>query len=71
MVSRAKVSNIVVCTWVVCIAHGRGSSRAISKSNKRNVIATRKNFIENGRRADPVGSNPHSYESTFSVYEFS
>ena len=24
-------------------------------------MATRKNFIENGRRADPMGSNPHSY----------
>lgn len=41
-------------------AHGRGSKRAISRSNKRKVIATRKNFIENGRRADPIGSKPHS-----------
>lgn len=47
-------------------AHGRGRSRAISRSNSRNVIATRKNFIEKGRRADPMGSNPHSYGLAFS-----
>lgn len=41
-------------------AHGRGRSRAISRSNSKNVIATRKNFMEKGRRADPMGSNPHS-----------
>lgn len=28
-------------------------------------MATRKNFIENGRRADPMGSNPHSYGLVF------
>lgn len=49
-----------------CDAHGRGRRRAISKSNRRNVIAIRKNFIENGRRADPIGSNPHSYGPAFS-----
>ena len=27
----------------------------------------RKNRIENGRRADPRGSNPHSYGDSFSV----
>lgn len=32
----------------ICKARGRGSSRATSKSNNRNAIATRKNFIENG-----------------------
>ena len=42
------------------IAHGRGSKSAISRSKSRNVMATRKNFIENGSRADPKGSNPHS-----------
>lgn len=41
-------------------AHGRGKRRAISRSNNRNVMATRKNFMEKGRRADPMGSNPHS-----------
>lgn len=42
------------------MAHGSGRSRAISRSNRRNVMATRKNFIENGSRADPMGSKPHS-----------
>ena len=46
-------------------AHGRGRRRAISRSKRRNVMATRKNFIENGRRADPMGSNPHSYGLVF------
>lgn len=39
---------------------GRGRSSAISRSNRRNRMATRKNRRENGRRADPSGSNPHS-----------
>lgn len=50
----------IVFRLLACDAHGRGRSRAISRSNSRNVMATRKNFMENGRRADPIGSNPHS-----------
>lgn len=50
-----------------CNAHGVGRRRAISKSNSRNRIATRKNRMENGRRAEPNGSNPHSYGESFSV----
>lgn len=50
-----------------CIAHGSGRSSAISRSNRRKVIATRKNFIEKGRRAELMGSNPHSYGLAFSV----
>lgn len=53
-----------------CVAHGRGSNSAISRSNSKNVMATRKNFMEKGRRADPMGSNPHSYGLDFSVYVF-
>lgn len=34
------------------------------------MIATRKNFIENGRRAELVGSKPHSYGLAFSEYTF-
>lgn len=45
---------------------GRGSRSAISRSNKRKRMATRKNRRENGRRADPRGSNPHSYGESFS-----
>lgn len=48
-------------------AHGSGRRSAISRSNSRKVIATRKNFIENGSRADPIGSNPHSYGLDFSA----
>ena len=54
-------------SWV---AHGRGSRRAISRSNKRTRIATRKNRIENGRRAVPSGSKPHSYGDSFSESGF-
>lgn len=50
-----------------CIAHGNGRSSAISRSNSRKVIATRKNFIEKGKRAELIGSNPHSYGLAFSV----
>lgn len=41
--------------------NGRISSNAISRSNMRNRIATRKNRNENGRRGDFIGSKPHSY----------
>lgn len=50
----------IVCRLLVWDAHGRGKRRAISRSNSKNVIATRKNFIEKGNRAEPMGSNPHS-----------
>lgn len=59
--TRIKAVIVIVIMLVVWIAHGRGSSRAISRSNSKNVIATRKNFIEKGSRAELVGSNPHSY----------
>ena len=52
------------------VAHGSGSSSAISKSNSRNKIATRKNRGENGRRAVPCGSNPHSYGDSFSELRY-
>ena len=39
---------------------------AISRSNSRNKIATMKKRIDSGRRADPSGSNPHSYGESFS-----
>lgn len=39
---------------------GKGNRRAISKSNKRNKMATKKKRIEKGRRALPMGSKPHS-----------
>lgn len=62
------VSDVMIMVFRLFVweAHGSGRSRAISRSNNRNVIATRKNFIEKGRRADPIGSNPHSYGLAFS-----
>lgn len=39
---------------------GRGSKSAISRSNIKNKIATRKNRKEKGRRLDFIGSKPHS-----------
>lgn len=33
-------------------------------------MATRKNRMENGRRAEPSGSNPHSYGDSFSESGF-
>lgn len=60
MISRIRITLIVNIRLFVCIAHGRGSSRAISRSKRRNVMATRKNFMEKGRCAEVVGSKPHS-----------
>ena len=53
---------------VVCEAYGTGRRSAISRSNRRNVMATRKNFMEKGRQANPIGSNPQSYGLVFSEY---
>ena len=57
---------IVVVGEFNCAAQGEGRRRAISRSNKRNRIAIRKNRMENGNRAEPSGSNPHSYGESFS-----
>lgn len=37
-----------------------GRRRVISTSKIRKITAIRKNRRENGNRADPLGSNPHS-----------
>lgn len=50
----------IVVRLTVCVAQGRGRSSAISRSKSKNVIATRKNFMEKGIRAEPIGSKPHS-----------
>lgn len=64
--TRMKADVIIVVILLDWLAHGRGSKRAISRSNSKNVMATRKNFIEKGRRAELVGSKPHSYGFAFS-----
>ena len=56
---------------VVCEAYGSGRRSAISRSKSRNVMATRKNFMEKGKQADPMGSNPQSHGLVFSEYTFS
>jgi len=55
------------CDWKFN-AHDIGNSKIISRSKRINRIATRKNFIEKGSRADPEGSNPHSYGESFSLF---
>ena len=40
--------------------------RAISTSKIKKIIAIKKNRIEKGRRADLLGSNPHSKGDLFS-----
>lgn len=62
--------NSMVVSLSVWEAHGSGNNSAISRSNNRKVIATKKNFIEKGRRAEPMGSKPHSYGLDFSAYTF-
>lgn len=45
---------------------GTGIKRTISISKTRKITARRKNRKEKGVRADPIGSNPHSNEDSFS-----
>lgn len=51
---------MVVVVGFVLVLQGMGRSKTISKSNRINRIATRKNWMEMGERALPNGSNPHS-----------
>lgn len=71
MISSPRVVSTTPVRFPYWIAHGMGRRSAISRSNRRNVMAIRKNFMENGRRADPIGSNPHSYGLALSEYRFS
>lgn len=43
-----------------------GRRRVISTSKIKKITAIKKKRRENGRRADPLGSNPHSYGEFFS-----
>jgi len=45
---------------------GAGIRRTISMSNTRKITASRKNRVENGRRALSFGSKPHSKGVDFS-----
>lgn len=44
--------------------------RTISMSNTIKITARRKNRMENGIRADRIGSKPHSNGDSFSRFEF-
>lgn len=46
-----------------------GNKSTISTSKIRKITANKKNRKENGRRADPRGSNPHSNGEDFSRSE--
>lgn len=48
---------------------GTGMRSTISMSNTRKITARRKNRRENGRRAEFLGSNPHSNGEDFSRSE--
>lgn len=52
--------------FILFIRIGIGMRRTISMSNTMKITARRKNRIENGIRADRVGSNPHSNGDSFS-----
>ena len=48
------------------IIDASGSRRVISTSKIKKITAIKKNRKENGRRAVPLGSNPHSNGEFFS-----
>lgn len=43
-----------------------GNKRTISTSKIKKITASKKNRKENGRRAEPIGSKPHSKGELFS-----
>ena len=65
-----KAKANLVSGFCVDRAAGSGSRRAISRSKRRNRIATKKNRKEKGSRAEASGSNPHSYGDSFSWSTF-
>jgi len=44
-----------------------GKIRATSISNTKKITETIKNFMQNGSRVTPLGSNPHSNGDAFSL----
>jgi len=57
------------CKLEIWIIEANGKRRVISTSKIKKMTATRKNRNENGRRAVPFGSNPHSKGEFFSRSE--
>lgn len=60
MIIKEVIAHDVVVVHSKDDENGRTRSRAISKSNIRNKIATKKNRKEKGRRGELIGSKPHS-----------
>lgn len=60
MASSVKAIRVEMFVGFVFMLQGIGRRRMISRSNRMNRIATRKNWMEIGERALPNGSNPHS-----------
>lgn len=64
---RKKIPVIVhVFILARLMIRARGSSRVISTSKIKKIKAIKKKRSENGNRADPWGSNPHSNGEFFS-----
>jgi hypothetical protein len=67
-VRRNKVIIIGHSKGGINVISGRGINNTISMSKTRKITAKRKNRSENGARAEPVGSNPHSNGESFSRF---
>ena len=65
---RIKIKQAGIIWWarLMLIVIGIGIMSTISISKTRNTTAKRKNRKENGRRAEFLGSNPHSKGEHFS-----
>lgn len=61
---------VVVVVGFVLTLQEMGSSRIISRSNRINRMAVRKNWMEMGERALPKGSKPHSYGESLLISGF-
>lgn len=58
------IAQVKIEEKLIMVARGR--RRVISTSKIRKITAIKKNRNEKGRRADPLGSNPHSNGEFFS-----
>lgn len=66
MIKNVEVVNSKMILLDDIIIRGIGIRRTISMSNTMKITASRKNRVENGIRAEFIGSNPHSNGDVFS-----
>ena len=66
-----KIIPVTIQDWILEISmiDARGSNSVISTSKIKKITAIKKNRNENGRRAVPFGSKPHSKGEFFSRSE--